>query len=263
MPMALLLVAACTGGGPRPAAVAPAAPPAFGAPGADVHAGMGPGEQGWHLRAALNVAALSCGRRNPALVASYNRMLARQRQPLAAAYAAEVARSQRQPGAWQPQLDLHMTRLYNYYAWPPAQAGFCAAAAPVATEAAALDPAGYAAFAGPALERLERPFRGTPPAVIAAAPAPPAPTIAARAPAPTGWRIQIGAYRGQPAAEAAWQQLRRRSPEFAALAPRYEPVPRRAPLVRLQLGLAGGQGEAVRMCALVAAAGYACLPVAG
>src|SRR3546814_8044530 len=51
-----------------------------------------------------------------------------------------------------------------------------------------------------------------------------------------GWRIQIGAYTGRKAAEAAWEQVRRSAPGLAAYRPYYEEAPGRRGLVRVQLG---------------------------
>src|SRR3546814_10673275 len=47
-----------------------------------------------------------------------------------------------------------------------------------------------------------------------------------------GWRIQIGAYTGRKAAEAAWEQVRRAAPGLAAYRPYYEEAPGRRGLVR-------------------------------
>ena len=52
------------------------------------------------------------------------------------------------------------------------------------------------------------------------------------------WRVQIGAFSGQSAAEAALKRARERVPDMASLKPKYEPVPGKPSLVRLQLALA-------------------------
>lgn len=103
----------------------------------------------WHLRAALNVAALGCP--DPTLSAAYNRLLATHRAALAQAHAALT----REYGD-ADRFDAAMTRLYNYFAQPPAQPGFCAEAAAVLREietTPALD-----VLAPAALQRLDRPF---------------------------------------------------------------------------------------------------------
>jgi hypothetical protein len=107
----------------------------------------------WHLRAALNVAALQCG---AGAAASYNQLLAAQKRPLADAHR-QLADEYRARGG-QAAFDGAMTRLYNFFALPPAQSGFCAEAGQVLAEAAVLPASGLDGFAATALPRLERPF---------------------------------------------------------------------------------------------------------
>ena len=91
---------------------------------------IGADETSWHVRAALNVAALGCRDAAEAVtVASYNRMIGRHRKPLAAADAGvKAAHRQRFGARWEAEHDARMTRVYNFFAQPPAQRGFCAAA---------------------------------------------------------------------------------------------------------------------------------------
>jgi hypothetical protein len=114
----------------------------------------------WHLRAALNVAALGC---RDALehetVAAYNTLLVRHGGPLASADLAVKAEYRARFGAsGEDEHDHEMTRVYNFFAQPPAQRRFCDAARQVLQEAIATDPAQFAAFAAAALPRLEAPF---------------------------------------------------------------------------------------------------------
>ena len=102
----------------------------------------------WHLRAALNVAALGCG--DAALPTTYNAFLARHRSALAAAH--------REMQAQNADFDTAMTRLYNYFALPPATPGFCKAAIVVAGEAAIQPAADIAQFVPPALALIDAPF---------------------------------------------------------------------------------------------------------
>jgi hypothetical protein len=114
----------------------------------------------WHVRSALNVAALGCrGEQEAALVASYNIMLASKKAVLAAAFAA-TEKEARASGdkAWRDAHDRRMTQVYNFFAQPPAQPAFCATAASIVAEAATTPPAAFAAFAATALARLEAPF---------------------------------------------------------------------------------------------------------
>lgn len=166
----IALLAGCAAHHPRPETASPTSPadrplpPAGAAPGLDVpdpdaltiNSGVGSEEALWHVRAALNVAALSCARQPGGLelVRRYNALLSDRKPVLAAAYADEAGRRA------QADLDRHMTMLYNFFAQPPAQVAFCAAAATVAERAAAMPAAGLSAFAPDALRALEAPITG-------------------------------------------------------------------------------------------------------
>ncbi|MCW3846612.1 hypothetical protein OF829_05130 [Sphingomonas sp. LB-2] len=125
-----------------------------------INQGLTPAETSWHVRAALNVAALGCrGAGDGELVPQYNRLIAAERGPLAAADASVKAQYRKRYGAgWQEPYDRDMTRLYNFFAQPPAQPGFCAAARGVLGESLMLEPGEYEAFAAWALPLLEAPF---------------------------------------------------------------------------------------------------------
>lgn len=273
---------------PAPSATAPMAPqprpPAGAAAGlslpepdaagrfATVNSGIGDKEALWHVRSALNVAALGC-RQEGALVRNYNQFLTQRKATLATAYASE---SGHRSGA---ALDQHMTRLYNFFAQPPAQAEFCHVAGVEAARIVSVPPADLPHHAPGALARLEAPFldfyrayaayrrdlaawQADPRAArvsLAAAPAR-APVIV---PEDTGenWRIQIGAFTGRAAAEAAWERARVRAPGLASYKPHYEKVPARPELVRVQLGSASDRAGALRLCAAAAAGGFDCIPL--
>lgn len=115
----------------------------------------------WHLRAALNVAALNCqGGDGVTLVAAYNNMLATDRDVLARANAAVDTRYRLQFGAhWQGARETAMTRLYNFFAQPPAHDAFCAAAAQIARQVGSIDAADLPGFAVAAMLALEAPFQ--------------------------------------------------------------------------------------------------------
>ncbi|MBB4616511.1 SPOR domain-containing protein [Sphingomonas abaci] len=238
---------------PAPAPTpAPAPPPP---PPETINSHLGEQEALWHVRAALNVAALSCGRTasGATLTPDYNRLLVQRKTVLAAAYRDEQQRFDAAPGG----LDHHMTVLYNYFARPGAQTNFCPAAAAVATEMTGLPADALAAAAGPALARLEAALLAPPPPAVRMAAAP----AAAAEPLPAGdWRIQIGAFTGQARAEAAWALARDRAPSLAKFQPRFDPVPN-SPLVRVQIGPAADRAGAVAMCAAAAAGGFDCLPL--
>lgn len=121
---------------------------------------LGPREALWHVRMALNVAALAC--RNPdtqAALQNYNRMLTTHNALLAATNDAIDADYRRRFGAQAVAMrDSHNTRTYNFFALPPVQPAFCRAAVGVGAEAVAMDATQLVAFAPTALARLERPF---------------------------------------------------------------------------------------------------------
>ena len=121
---------------------------------------LSPDEATWHLRVALNVTALGCrGAEEAQTVAGYNALLAERKDVLAAASAGvEAAYKARSGETWRGSHDDAMTRLYNFFAQPPAQAGFCAEARAVLAEATTVEPGGFAGWAAASLDRLERPF---------------------------------------------------------------------------------------------------------
>jgi hypothetical protein len=164
--LALPLVAGCSQPkpGPQPQGARPAAPPVITSQQpvalSEIHREAGEVERVWHLRAALNVAALQCARSSASpLVKDYNLILARHRTVLAQAYAAKQARFQAAGGkAWQQAMDRHLPRLYNHWAWPPAQDRFCAAAAEAARRASLVAPDGFAVYALRALAAVDQPI---------------------------------------------------------------------------------------------------------
>lgn len=105
----------------------------------------------WHLRAAFNVAALGCA--GGTLVPAYNRLLATHRAALADAH-----RALRVEYGTDDAFDAGMTRLYNYFALPPAQAGYCRAAAAVLASAATWPAGSVGQHAPGALAAIDRPF---------------------------------------------------------------------------------------------------------
>lgn len=117
-------------------------------------------EATWHVRAALNVAALGCRDADEAQrVAAYNSLLREKTRALAAADSAvRAVYKVRYGAAWQDQHDGAMTRLYNYFAQPTAQAAFCVTATQVLAQASLVPEAEFEAFAAAAIERLEAPF---------------------------------------------------------------------------------------------------------
>lgn len=105
----------------------------------------------WHLRAAFNVAALSCP--DATLAPAYNRLLGTHRQALAAAHRTLTAEH-----GGMTSFDPAMTRLYNYFAQPPVLAHFCARAGPLLHQAATLPVGSLDGFAASALTSIDQPF---------------------------------------------------------------------------------------------------------
>jgi hypothetical protein len=130
-----------------------------------------PAETVWHMRAALNVAALGCrGADGDETVQLYNTMLQSDASPLAEASAGtDRAYKARFASHWQDAEDSAMTRLYNAFASTRAHEAFCATAHDVLREVGTVEPSDFANFAAVALRRLEAPFAPVrpPEAVIA------------------------------------------------------------------------------------------------
>jgi len=120
-----------------------------------------PAEAVWHMRAALNVAALGCrGVEGDAIVAGYNQMLRQHAVALAAANnSVDGAYRVRYGARWQGARETDMTRTYNFFAQPPAQADFCPIAAGVLAEVADVASADLPAFAAARMQVLEAPFQ--------------------------------------------------------------------------------------------------------
>ncbi len=162
-----LLVAGCASEVRQTAVVRPAQAPAPvpqltapSRPSAPINANLSEHEALWHMRSALNVAALSCRTGKVAGIASsYNRMLARHKTALAAANTAEMAPFKARFGTkWSGAYDAHATRLYNFFAMPTAQARFCPAAQQVLAKANAMTADAIVSYAPSALAQLEAPF---------------------------------------------------------------------------------------------------------
>ncbi len=110
-----------------------------------------PAATAWHLRAALNVAALRCN--DDALIANYNQLVRTHGAALTRAHDAAM----REAGS-QAAFDSSQTRLYNYFALPPVQAAFCTAAATIAEEAARTPAGEFARFTTLGLPVVDLPF---------------------------------------------------------------------------------------------------------
>jgi hypothetical protein len=94
----------------------------------------------WHLRSALNVAALICDAKvHSDLIPAYNRMLKTHKALLTAAVQTELDQFKKQDGKkWQAMYDTHMTKLYNSYSLTRQRDRFCTRSAEIAAKAADL-----------------------------------------------------------------------------------------------------------------------------
>ena len=114
----------------------------------------------WHVRMALNVAALSC-RDDPAEPAriNYIRLLSAHRATLDQANRTVDAQYRANFGGKAVAMrDTHNTKAYNFFALPAVQRDFCEAAVQVSGTAATMSSAQLAGYAPAALAQLERPF---------------------------------------------------------------------------------------------------------
>lgn len=100
------------------------------------------------------------------------------------------------------------------------------------------------------------------PIATAAVPAPAAKPAAAPAAPPVAggrWRIQLGAYASQAAAQGQWAALSKKILALSGLQPSYEAAGK---LTRLRVGPLASRAAADKVCASAKAAGQACFPVA-
>lgn len=164
---AIAAVATIAGCATRPKEVAVAAPPAAPAPVpvyvtppiTPINRGLTPAATVWHMRVALNVAALACrGAQEATIVQRYNAMLATHKTTLASSETELEAQFRAGGGDWQDRYDDAMTKLYNFFSQAQAREGFCTAAVATLTEAERLQPGELQAFANAVLPTLDAPF---------------------------------------------------------------------------------------------------------
>lgn len=114
----------------------------------------------WHVRMALNVAALSCHDATDAVRLNYNQFLKVHKATLAKANAQVDGEYKTRFGAKSaiPQRETLNTSVYNFFALPPVQKAFCAQAASVGGAVNGMTSADLLAYAPTGLAALERPF---------------------------------------------------------------------------------------------------------
>lgn len=164
--VAVAAIAAVTACASRPKEVAMVAPPEpapvpvhITPPISPINRGLSPAATVWHMRVALNVAALACrGAQEAVIVQRYNALLSAHKTTLASAETQLEAQYRAGGGDWQDRYDDSMTRLYNFFSQAQARDAFCTAAMATLTEAERLAPGELQAFAAAVLPTLDAPF---------------------------------------------------------------------------------------------------------
>ena len=121
---------------------------------------LGPLETVWQVRAALNVAALSCtGPQYMRLVSDYNAFLTNNEKYLRNANNAIISKYRREEGNGYRQVhDRHQTNLYNFWSFSPLRRPFCDQAVQISQRAIVTQEAEMETFGAQALMELEKPF---------------------------------------------------------------------------------------------------------
>lgn len=125
-----------------------------------VNRDIGPLETLWHVRSALNVAALSCTDPLYArIVDDYNSFIGKNARELRNANNAIISKFRREQGSGYKQAhDRHQTILYNYWSFSPLRRPFCDQAVQISQRATLVQPSELNDFAAAALPELEKPF---------------------------------------------------------------------------------------------------------
>lgn len=113
----------------------------------------------WHLRGALNVAALTCDAASGPFVTAYNSWI-RNRTAVLGTHMRQYSYEWEKTGwgDWRAAYDNQQTRLYNFYTQPAIRTGFCAVALPELQAIEAVPDAELPAHARAALARIDQPF---------------------------------------------------------------------------------------------------------
>lgn len=121
---------------------------------------IGPLQTLWHVRGALNVAALSCtGPQYARIVSDYNAFIGNNKRYLRNANNAILRKFSRDLGnGYRQAYDRHQTRLYNYWSFSPLRRPFCDQAVQVSQRAIVTKKEDMEAFGAQALAELEKPF---------------------------------------------------------------------------------------------------------
>ena len=137
-------------------------PPAVGLDGTrqTINSQISPLQTTWNLRSAYNVAALNCLHPEHAeILTGYKRFLKIYKVGLLRANrGVDTEFRQRNGAAFVRPREAYMTKVYNFYAFPPTLNNFCDAALIVARESMTLKPVDLPAFSQTAIVKLDTVF---------------------------------------------------------------------------------------------------------
>ena len=125
-----------------------------------VNAGITPNQTVWNFRSAYNVAALNCMKPEHAeILVGYKAFLKTHRLGLTRANAGVDTEFRKRHGAaYVRPREAYMTKVYNFYAFPPTVARFCDAALVMARESKTVKPLDLTAFSKRSLANLDLVF---------------------------------------------------------------------------------------------------------
>lgn len=125
-----------------------------------VNANLSSAQTTWNLRSALNVAALNCRDfEHNGIIENYGAFLKRHERQLSATNRAlQDEFRQKHGGIFRDVQDTYMTKVYNYFALPPALDNFCDVSFAISQEALLADPKDLDSFAARTLPRIESVF---------------------------------------------------------------------------------------------------------
>lgn len=125
-----------------------------------VNAGITPNQTVWNFRSAYNVAALNCLKPEHAeILVGYKAFLKTHRLGLTRANTGVNTEFRKRHGAaYVRPRESYMTKVYNFYAFPPTVARFCDAALVMARESKTVKPLDLTAFSKRSLANLDLVF---------------------------------------------------------------------------------------------------------
>lgn len=125
-----------------------------------VNKNIEPAQATWNMRSGFNVAALNCTeQRYQPIIFAYTKMLTSEKKRLAATNKALDAQYRQKYGRKATaEREDYMTKVYNYFALPPAHSYFCEAALAAANNYMLMSPPDIDAYAATTLVQFEAAF---------------------------------------------------------------------------------------------------------